>query len=254
VSVTALTRLLDHGLADRGGAAAARMLGRAGGRTVGTGVDHVFPLSEQLRHLLPWDGLRRGATVAVTFEAPGATSVLLSLIAEPVRAGSWCAVVGVPALGAVAAAESGIDLARFAMVPDPGSEWATVTAALLDGLDIVVVRPSGPVAPRLARRLTARARQRGSVLVPCGVWDGADVVLRTTDQVWHGLGSGGGGRLRGRELTLVANGRGAAARPRKASIWLPAPDPGPATVADGAAPGTSDVLTLVGDPSMTEAS
>jgi hypothetical protein len=180
---------------------------------------------------------------------PGATSVLLSLIAEPVRAGSWGAVVGMPDLGIAAAAESGVDLARLVLVPDPGAEWATVTAALLDGLDIVAVCPPGQVAPRLAHRLAARARQRGGVLISFGEWDRADVVLRTTGQAWQGLGAGRG-RLRGRELTLVANGRGAAVRPRKTSIWLPVPGTSPT----GAVPDTPAAPALVGDLAMTEVS
>jgi hypothetical protein len=39
--------------------------------------------------------------------------------------------------------------------------------------------------------------------------------------VWYGL-SGGRGRLRCRALTVVVRGRGAAERPRRASMWLPA--------------------------------
>src|SRR2546430_11276252 len=81
---------------------------------------------------------------------------------------SWCAVVGMPTLGLVAAAEFGIALDRLALVPDPGPEWPTVVAALLDGVDVVVAAPPGPVAAPLAGRLAARARQRGSVLLPCG--------------------------------------------------------------------------------------
>lgn len=254
MSVTALTRLVEHGLVDRG-TIGQGVVARAGERLAGTGADRLFPLRDQLRELLPWHGLRRGAIVAVASGTPGATSVLLALIAEPVRTGSWCGVVGVPALGTVAAAELGVDLGRLALVPDPGTEWATVTAALLDGLDIVVVQPPGPVGPQLARRLAARARQRGSVLVPYGEWDGADVVLRTTGQVWHGLGMGRG-RLRSREVNVVSYGRGAAVRPRKAVVWLPAGDPAP-TGPDPAAvvQGTAAVpLTLVADPAMDEAS
>jgi hypothetical protein len=137
-----------------------------------------------------------------------------------------------------------------------------VTAALLDGLDIVVVRPPGPVAVRLARRLAARARQRGSVLVPYGEWDSADVALRATGQVWHGLGEGRG-RLRSRELDVVSYGRGAATRARRGALRLPVGDPVPAAGLPGTVTPVDTTLTLAveatsgqtaTDTAMTEAS
>src|SRR5699024_3601078 len=115
-------------------------------------------------------------------------SLMLALLSAASRSGSWCAVVGVPTLGALAAAESGIALDRLALVPDPGPEWPTVVAALIDGLDVVVVAAPGSVPGSIAARLAARARQRGSVLVPFGLWDGADLTLQVTQGRWEGLG------------------------------------------------------------------
>jgi len=182
--------------------------------------ERILPVLPELRTLLPGGGLRRGATVAVTTDGPGTTSVLLSVLAGASAAGSWCAVVGVPGLGLAAAAEFGIVLERLALVPDPGPDWPAVVAALLDGLDLVAVAPPGPISAGLGSRLAARARQRGSVLVPYGRWSGADVVLESTGGGWWGLGEGSG-RLSRRELVISARGRGAAARPRKATLWLP---------------------------------
>jgi hypothetical protein len=99
----------------------------------------------------------------------GATSLLIALLAGASRAGSWCAVVGSPTMSAVAAAELGCDLDRIAFVPHPGPDWPEVVAALLDGCDLVVAYPPDSVAPAIVRRLSARARQRGSVLVPMAV-------------------------------------------------------------------------------------
>lgn len=94
-------------------------------------------------------------------------------------------------------------------------------AALLDGVDIVVAAPPGPVAPVVAGRLAARARQRGSVLMPAGPWAGADLTIAPVHGAWSGLGAGRG-RLRCREMTIQARGRGAAAAPREVTLWLPA--------------------------------
>jgi hypothetical protein len=168
-----------------------------------------------LRALLPGGGLRRGTTIAVH-----TSSVLLALLAAASRAGSWCAVVGLPALSPIAAAEMGIALERLALVPHPGTEWTTIVAALLDGVDIVVAAPPGPVAPVVAGRLAARARQRGSVFMPAGAWAGADLTVAPVRAGWAGLGVGRG-RLRRREMTIQARGRGAAAAPREVTLWLP---------------------------------
>jgi len=157
--------------------------------------------------------------------------LLLALLAAASRSGSWCAVVGVPALGVLAAAESGVVLERLALVPNPGPEWPTVVAALIDGVDVVVAAVPGPVSASIASRLVARARQRGSVLMPFGGWAGADVTLQVMHGGWEGLGAGRG-RVRRREVTITARGRGAAARPREITMWMPgvttSPPPNPA--------------------------
>ncbi|WP_018223240.1 hypothetical protein [Salinispora pacifica] len=187
------------------------------------GGQRVLPVAPELTGLLPNRGLRRGSTISVAagqLRHSGATSLALALLAEASRAGSWCAVVGVPTLGAVAAAELGIALDRLALVPHPGPEWATVVATLIDGVDVVVAAVPATVSASVASRLAARARQRGSVLVPYGRWDGADLTLQVTRGVWQGVGVGRG-RLRRREVTVAARGRGAATRPREVTIWLP---------------------------------
>jgi hypothetical protein len=173
-------------------------------------------VADALRALLP--GLRKGGTLAVT----GGSSLVLALLAPVSQAGGWVGVVGMPGLGALAAAQAGIALDRLALVPCPGPEWPTVVAALLDGLDVVVVAPGGPVAHRIGSRLSARARARGAVLLPCGAWPGADLTLAAEHVRWEGLAPGHG-RLRGRELAVTARGRGAAARSSRVRVLLPGP-------------------------------
>jgi len=175
--------------------------------------DQTLPVRPELAALFPGGALRRGTVVSVV----GSTSLLLALLAGPSGAGSWTAVAGLPALGAVAAAEAGIDLGRCALVPDPGPAWPTVVAALLDAIDVVAVGAGLRVRAADARRLAARARERGSVLVVAGPWEGADVRLSVASSTWSGLGRGHG-RLCGRTLEVVGGGRGAAARQRHVSV------------------------------------
>jgi hypothetical protein len=183
--------------------------------------DEQLPVLEPLAALFPGGSLRRGTTVTV---GGAATSLMLALLAGPSQAGSWTAVVGHPDLGLVAAAEFGVVLDRLALVPWPGSQWTTVVSALLDAVDVVVVRPpagSGRVRPGDARRLMAKARERGAVLMPVGGWvEGADVRLAVASSAWEGLGDGHG-HLRARRVEVVVSGRGAANRHRQVALWLP---------------------------------
>lgn len=189
-------------------------------RPVSLAGQRLLPVLPALAGLLPGGGLRRGSTVSVE----GSTSLALAVLAGPSGAGSWCAAVGLPSLGLVAAAELGVAVERLALVAAPGDDWAAVVAALLDALDVVVVgAPRRRASPADARRLVARARERGAVLVPLGRWDGADVRLSVTAGGWQGLGNGSG-HLRARLVEVVAEGRGAAARPRRARLWLPSAD------------------------------
>ena len=193
----------------------------------------MLPVLPALAGLFPGGGLRRGSTVAVD----GSTSLALALLAGPSAAGSWCAAVGLPSLGLVAAAEMGVAIGRLALVASPGDDWAAVVAALLDALDVVVVRlPERGVRPADTRRLGARARERGAVLVPLGRWEGADVRLSVAASTWEGLGQGSG-HLQARLVEVVAEGRGASARPRRARLWLPAAGGSVVPVGDGARPG-----------------
>src|SRR5664279_660832 len=174
-----------------------------------------LPVHPALSEVLP-GGLRRGSTVAVT----GSISLLLAVLGAASSGGAWCALVGFPLISAEAASEYGVDLSRLAIVPAPGSSWTTAVGALLDAVDVVAARPPRLV-PGDVRRLAARARTREAVLIPYGEWPGADVRLHVTGGRWVGIGNGTG-RLRGRRVDVHAEGRGQAARPRSASLWLPA--------------------------------
>ncbi len=53
-----------------------------------------------------------------------------------------------------------------------------------------------------------------------GVWPGAGLRLSVRSGRWFGLGEGYG-QLRGRQVEVAAEGRGAADRTRTARLWLP---------------------------------
>ena len=211
-------------------------------RPVALAGERVLPVLPALQPLLPDGGLRRGSVVAVS----GSTSLALALVAAASTAGSWCAAVGVgrPPVNPVAAAELGVVLGRFPLVaaargPERGG-WAWAAAALLDALDVVVAWSPPRLRPADARRLAARGRERGSVLVVAGTsgWpEAVDVRLTVAAATWEGVGDGHG-RLLARRVEVVATGRGAAARERRAALWLPARGGGivAASAASAAAP------------------
>jgi len=177
-----------------------------------------LPVLPALGELLP-GGLARGSVVVA-----GRWSLLaLALAAGASVAGAWCAVAGVPQLGVSAAVGVGLDPARLLLVPDPGTAWPQVVASLLDGCELVLLRPPDRAPATVRRRLEAVLRRCGGVLVVAGDWDGAQARLLITGQEWSGI-EPGHGRLRARRVRVVADGRGAAARARTRWLWLPGPD------------------------------
>lgn len=186
------------------------------------------------------DGLRRGTTVAVL----GSTSIALALLASSSARGSWVGVVGQPSIGLLAAAEAGVVLDRLALVPQPGPDAPGVVAALLDGMDIALVGPHAALTDADRRRLAARARERGSVLVSTTRWPGAAVVLGVRTLGWTGAGEGDG-RLRSLDVRVTRSGRGAAGEQVSVELTLPlAPPTGDAPARPTGAPRQS--LRLVG--------
>ena len=188
-------------------------------RPVSLSGEKLLPVREDLAALLPGGGFRRGSVVEI-----GAPSLLFVSMAEAVRTGSWAALVGLGSLGLAAAADQGISLDRVAVVTAPPADMAaTVVAALIDALDIVVLGPATVSRAGDARRLMARARERGAVVFVYGRWpEAADVRLSVVGQTHGGLGEGHG-HLAGWSVEVEASGRGASARRRRGSLTLAGP-------------------------------
>ncbi len=206
-----------------------RLIAPAG---VSTGLEvdeRVLAVPDPLRLLLP-DGVRRGSTVAVA----GSAALALAVTAEvATAAGGWVGGVGWERVGLMAAHELGVPWERLVVVAAPAEDqplWALAVAVLVDAFAVVVVRPTRAVGAMPARRLAARARERGTVVIVVSGPEGSrrwpmppDVTLRVLDGSWEGLGYGHG-HLRARWVVVEAAGRGRLSRPRYARVWLPAVD------------------------------
>src|SRR5438552_17196490 len=150
-----------------------------------------LPVLPALRGLLPRGGLARGSVVAVAEFG----LLCLALAAAASADGAWCGIAGIPEAGVLAAAALGLDAGRTLLVPDPGPSWPRVVASLLDGCELVLLRPPARVSAQVRHRLEATLWRGRGVLLVAGDWPGAQLRLRVASQRWTGLGEGHG-RLR----------------------------------------------------------
>ena len=156
------------------------------------------PTLAGLADLVP---LHAGATYAVD-----TASLALALAAGASRAGEWVGFAGCADFGAEAAADLGIELSRTVVVPDPGEHWLEVTAALVDVLRVVVLRPPVSVDARTAGVLDSRLRTRSSVLLVHGDWPRVEARLSVEESAWSGPASGAGQLLERRARVVVHRG------------------------------------------------
>lgn len=194
--------------------------GRA--RPVSLAAEQLLAVLPAFESILP-QGLQRGQTLAVEGQA-AVHSLALALIAGASQAGSWTAAVGMPSLGVGAAAEMGVAIDRLLLVKTPAQQlWPTVTAALLDAFDFVLIDWPG-VTSSFARRLANRARERRSTILAISAatsaWrEVADLRFCVTEAHWEGLEQGHG-RLRSRLAEVEMGGR-RSVRPQRVALWLP---------------------------------
>ena len=164
---------------------------------VQTGSDFVLRHEEQMAHgadalivaeplqpLFPRLGFERGRVYGITGDA--AMSLVFALVAQPTVHGSWWAMVDMSRAGLLSAAEHGVALQRVVCVSSGATRaWPQVVGALVDGIDLVTV-VSPMCTPSDARRITARVRAQGSVLLVIGrqgVFD-TDAVLSSRSLRW----------------------------------------------------------------------
>lgn len=184
------------------------------------------PVLPGLRDVIPGGALRAGSVVGVD----GSASLGVALVAGvsghggAEGRGGWCGVVGMPDFGVLAAAGMGAEPERLLLVDEPGERWPDVVAALVEAVDLVLLRPPAPPAGAAVRRLSALVRKHGCVLALSGPyerqWPGVQLRLRVAEAEWEGVGDGHG-LLSARLARVVADGRGGG---RSAWVWLPGPD------------------------------
>lgn len=179
-----------------------------------------LPTVPVLARILPGGGLQAGAAYTVS----NSTTLAMAMLAGPSGAGAWCSVIGIPTFSVEAAAGFGIALDKLVLVPHPGDQWLTVTAAMVDVVSVVLTQAPRQVSPSDASRLMARLRQRGATLVTMGPWPHSEATLSVTGSNWQGLGSGTG-HLRSRRMRITASA--STGRSRTADLWLPDLQHGP---------------------------
>lgn len=187
--------------------------------------ERMLPVDGPLGELLPGGGLRRGTVVSVEGRgATGATSLAWTLAAAATRVGEWAAAVDLHGtLGMESAAANGVALERFPVVRNVTPDrWATVVAALLDGITLVLAEVPRHARAGDVRRLVARAREREAVLValpaPGATWTG-EAALRVVSEggKWEGIALGAG-PISSRAVRVRVGGRGEAARQRVGAL------------------------------------
>ncbi|MGI9607627.1 MAG: hypothetical protein ACR2P0_15975 [Acidimicrobiales bacterium] len=191
--------------------------------------EQVLPVPEVFHDLLPGGGLQRGWTVRVEGGA-SARAMAWALLGGVTTSGGWVAAVDVPGIGLAAAREVGVAIERVLVVNSPdAATWSAVIGALIGAVDVVMFgAPRHRVVPSEYRRMSSRARERGSVLFELASAGGNEGQLQydlsiDVDPIeWEGLGQGYG-CLQGRAVEVEASGRRIRGRSRTDRFALPAP-------------------------------
>lgn len=186
-----------------------------------------LPVAEGLTALVPSGCLQRGNVLST--HGVGATSLGLALVGEAARSGSFLAIIAPHSFSLASCLDFDIPLRRVVqfVLPSGGSSnslWAQSVAAVVEGFDLVLLLDRHRVSSSQARQLTARNRERGSIIVRVGGpdWpDAADLRFETSSPDWSGLGQGHG-HLRARQVSVQVAGRRYHGGSRAHSILLPA--------------------------------
>lgn len=252
----------DVNRADDRAAKVARLeLVRPGIRTAASlAHERTVPVVAGLHELVPSGALQRGSTVAV--HGQGAVSFALALAGEASRSGSFLAVVAPSTFNLGVCLDFGVPLRRVVQFVLPhdtgaGAGWAQLVAAVIEGFDLTLVADPRRISAAHARGLTARARERGAIMVRAGgpSWpDAPDLRYDVHEPTWHGLGEGHG-HVQARTVSVRVAGRRWPGAPRERHLRLTGDGVEPvvltqvaATPAAPAMPATSTVPLTTATP------
>ena len=188
--------------------------------------ERTLPVRADLASVVPSGVLQRGSSVAV--HGVGATSFGLALVGQAVSDGAFLAIVAPASFSLATCLDFDVPLRRVVQFVFPAEtqpqQWAQAVAAIVEGFDIVLLADRRRVGSSHARQLTARTRERGSVLVRIKgpAWpDAADVRFDVSSPEWSGLGQGHG-HLQMRQVSVQVAGRRVHPQSKKHDLLLPA--------------------------------
>lgn len=160
---------------------------------------------DALARLLPGGGLARGVAYSL---APSAL-LTVELVAHASARGGVVGVIGWPELGLGGVVESGGQLDRIVVVPDPGLEPLMAVAVLVEGLDLVVYKGAArTLSPVAARPLLAKLRGGRASLLMVGTQVPSPAArIDAGLAAVEGIGAGTG-RIRGLTLDVEVHAKG----------------------------------------------
>ena len=160
---------------------------------------------QEFAEILPMGGLLRGELVDMADSA----MVVAQLIAHISGNGSFVAVVGWPSLSLAGVKESGGDLRKIIVIPNPQDQALNIVTMLAEGVDLVVYRHAGQsLTPSQARPLLAKLRAGRAAVLAVGLDMPTHVVrLAATVSGFRGIGNGSG-RIYAVDFTLCCRAKG----------------------------------------------
>lgn len=117
----------------------------------------------------------------------GSRTIMWSLVSAAMGQDGWCVVVGLSDVGWYAAQQAGVSLERVLYLPEGATP--PILAAAIDGADVAVLGPGHRLTPAEVRAMSARLRNRGSLLVTSAPWPGA---IQLDARITHATGCSNG--------------------------------------------------------------
>lgn len=168
----------------------------------------VIEVGDELSRILPGGGLLRRHHTRLS-DCP---ALVIELIAHCTARGGHVAVLGWPELSYAGVVESGGRLGNIIVVPEPGPEPLSISAVLVEGLDLVIHRfvTRVEITPTRARPLLAKLRSGTAALVLVGAEVAAPAALIDARvSTYRGLGAGTG-RINGVDIDIRVSAKGRA--------------------------------------------